>query len=65
MLYPVFRSTCVSAPLWGKEGISVRSRKSGVCWSSSETMFVSEELVEPVFCTSRVKSSVSSRICPA
>jgi hypothetical protein len=41
--------------LLGREGVSVRSRKSRVCRSRSETMFVSEGLVEPTFCTLRVK----------
>jgi hypothetical protein len=49
MLYPLLRNTCVSAPLRGKEGVSVRRRKSGVCRSNSETMFVNEGLIESVF----------------
>ena len=46
---------CVRAPLWGRRRVSVRSRKSGVCKSISETMFVSEGSLEPTFYTLRIK----------
>ena len=49
ILYPRLRSVCVSAPMLGREGVSVRSKKSGVFKSKSETMPVSEGLVEPTF----------------
>jgi len=51
---------CVRAPLLGREGVSVMSRKSGVCTSKSYTMFVSEGLLEPAFCTLRVKKDSRS-----
>jgi hypothetical protein len=51
---------CVRAPLLGIRGISVRSRKSGVCKSKSETMSVSDGLLDSVFCTLRVKKKSRS-----
>jgi len=40
---------CVRAPLLGREGVSVSSGKYRVCTSRSETMCVSEGLLEPGF----------------
>ena len=51
---------CVRAPLLGRRGVSVRSRKHGVCKSRSETMYVSDGLLEPAFCTLRVKTDSRS-----
>ena len=38
--------TCARAPLLGRRGVSVRSRKYGVCKSISQTMFVNEGAVK-------------------
>ena len=51
---------CVRAPLLGRSGVSVRSRKYGVCKSKSETMSISEGLLKPAFCTLRVKKESRS-----
>ena len=42
-------------PLLGRRGVSVRSRKYGVCKPRSETMFVSEGMLELAFGMLRAK----------
>jgi hypothetical protein len=52
---------CVRAPLLGRRGVSVKSTKSGVCRSRSETMSTREGLLRPAFCTLRVKKKIRSK----
>ena len=60
IVYPLLRIVCVRAPLLGRRGVSVRSRKSGMCKSRSETMYVSEGLLEPASRMFRVKTDSRS-----
>ena len=52
----------VRAPLLGRRGVSVRSTKTRVFnLRSSDTMSVSEGLLDPAFCTLRVKKDSRSK----
>ena len=56
----MLRKMCGRAPLLGIREVSVRSTKSRVCQSRSETMSFREEMLEPAFCVLRVKKESSS-----
>ncbi len=49
MRYPLFRRTCVRAPLWVWSGVSVKKRMSGEWSSSMLSMPVGEGLFAPDF----------------
>jgi len=50
MQYPLFRRTCVNAPLRVWSGVSARKRMSGEWLSSMLTMSEREGLFAPAFC---------------
>ncbi len=56
MRYPLFRRTCVRAPLWVWSGVSVKKRMSGEWSSSMLSMPVREGLFAPAFWALMVKN---------
>jgi hypothetical protein len=56
MRYPLFRRTCVNAPLRMWSGVSIRKRTSRDWSSSMVTMSEREGLFAPAFCALIVRS---------